>query len=243
VLVVLGCLLAPVDVGVGRAQGNSSPQSPQAATRKPGVDRTTPALQQMTERQRAIAHALRGYSPSKTRLLDDQASVDISDEEYFGDPNKRPQSLADFLHQQKCSTDSTFLGTVSAAQSFPTEDGTFLFTEYQVQVTEPIRIPPAASDLNVITMIRSGGQMLVEGVSVAATVASTPHLEVGRTYLFFASYNPNLDVFETHGARSTLLVTDTLLQSLRSLTLGDADLKKGAAKVKTLDILRAVVCR
>jgi hypothetical protein len=210
---------------------------------KPGIDRTTPALQRMTSRQRAIAHEFRGLSSNKKRLLDDLVSISVASDESFGAAGTPTPSLAEFLTSQMCATDTTMVGTVTSAQSFPTEDGTFLFTEHQFLVADQFRVSPAARFVSgAITLVRPGGDMLVEGVHVRAHTLSSPPLVVGQKYLLFASYRPSLGVFGASGGNSAFLITGDALRTSR-LRLSDADLTGGVNMATVLRVLRSVTCR
>src|SRR5262245_59170753 len=201
--------------------GTASQQSV-TPPRKPGINRTTPALERMTPSQREIARTYRGLSITHDRVLDDQVSVSISSEEDFFIPPGRSPSLSEFLRERKCGTDATVMGTVTSARSYPTEDGEFLFTEYSVDVLESVQIPGLAnSNRGDITVVRIGGALIVDGVRVSATIDSVPLLAVGKTYILFGKYNHKLRLFRVDQSNSAFIVTDTTIQSLRPLGLTD----------------------
>lgn len=106
-------------MGVGPTLGQES-QNP------PPRDRTSEFLQKMNERQRMHAHLFQ--DPDYTRrLLDTLQSINETSM-YFLTPEEIDQK--EQFRQLFCSSDAVFGGVVKTSESFPTETGTFLFTEY-----------------------------------------------------------------------------------------------------------------
>ncbi|HEX5216325.1 MAG TPA: hypothetical protein VFV98_12745 [Vicinamibacterales bacterium] len=146
------------------------------------VDRTTAIQARMTPAQRANgrAHAKSLTLFRMTRLLDQLTSAGMH---YDSVIEEATASAATLLGQAACRSSIAVRGRVLSEQSFPIEDGTFLFTDYDVAVLAVYRAPSALSSVAKITVTQPGGAMIIEGVTVRASINVYPPLSVGAEYV------------------------------------------------------------
>jgi hypothetical protein len=213
------------------AQGTGSP------------DRTQQALQRLTapQRERARIHATQFKSTS--RLLDEKLSVRITQD--YTDVADKP--LADVLKDMVCRSDGVFVGSVNAVEVNPTEDGTFLFSDYMTTIIDVVRTTVAAG-LQIgqtVVVSRPGGETTIDGVRVAATINTFPPLVVGSSYLFFVRRNAQAEALLTLSRRD---VFEALATNLRPIGGGipatDTSVgSSGLTRSATRDMLGRFVCR
>jgi hypothetical protein len=197
----------------------------------------------MTAAQRvhgSLFHEVKG----STRLLDEKVSV-ID----FVDRLEQPsRPLAHIVSDLACASDATFSGIVRTAASYPTLDGTFLFSEYGVKVTQIFRKSEAVQfreELTkdpLITVIRPGGEMSVEGVRVNATSKDFPALVIGNEYVFFVAYVAETGSFRTADFRGTFTLSNSQARNLKSIQADEADLSIGVSRGLFIGLLRNLSC-
>lgn len=227
-----------VGVAISLAAGRSAPpaQSAQTPPRVAGqpekaVDRTTPAVAKMsaTERRHAKLHS--GKGPRNGKILDQRLTVTT-----FSQPSGTPTLIKarDMFQGRACTSNAVVMGVVTGAESFPTEDGSLLFTDYVITVTDVLR----ASQKNVrisngqtITVTRIGGSMDVEGVLVRANVAGYEPLTVQESYLFFLQDVPGGDTFHAATPDSVWGISEARVRSRVGTQALDADLIKAGVEV------------
>jgi hypothetical protein len=164
-------------------------------------DRTTPVLKAMTARQRAHARHFTKSQLGSSRMLDELQSVDVHEDGWVAPTQPTLDVLADLA----CASDAVLSGHVRSVQSFPTEDGRFLFSEYAVEALRVFRsMSRAGTPGTVLTVIRLGGEMTIDGRPVTATISSFPALSTNRRYLLFLKYHSDTDTFETASPAGTL---------------------------------------
>ena len=89
------------------------------------------------------------------------------------------------LEEFACKSRAIVVGRAVAGQSSTTADGSVIFTNYQFDVEETIRIPARPRARMEITRI--GGSVTTETGSRTFRSQALPPLELGRTYLLFLS--------------------------------------------------------
>lgn len=139
------------------------------------------------------------------RLLDTGRSASIEVMPFL---THETTSFAQWLETLKCQADAVFSATVASSESFPTQSGTFFFTEYGLQLQEVLSFPvgtPLRSGQSV-TLVRLGGKMVIDGETIIAGHSSAPPLQSDSQYLIFARL-----LKETGGfaARSIFVLSDT----------------------------------
>jgi len=156
------------------------------------ADRTTSRLNAMTPAQRYHSTLFRQYR-FQSKLLDSLSSVNI-----ISEPGSGSANLIDYLRERICSSDATVDGTILSGESNPVEGGSFLFTDYQVRITQ-VRRQLRGRILHVgetVTVGAPGGDVLIEGQHVRATSSLDPLLERGGLYVLFVRYHAGYRVFD-----------------------------------------------
>jgi len=195
---VLGCALAVSVALLGSAsQGNGAVQTPPKSPPVVPTDRTTPLLAQMTKVQRARAKLYAEFK-GRDRLLDKNFSTDRF-VDFISFPRTRTVEAA--LTDLACTSTHVLLAQVQSVESHPTEDGTFIFSDYDVRVIEAFRgeARPGAGARGVATFTRPGGSIIVDAlpVPVEAMVSTFPSLTNGDTYLLFGTYVAEAEAVRT----------------------------------------------
>ena len=235
-LVVLAVCIPGSPLSI-RAATSLALQAGAAGSQKqsPAVDRTTPIIQKMTPAQRHHSQLFEEFSTGE-RLLDELTNLNRFRDRVASE--SRPMS--EIARELRCAADDVFIGTVEGSQSLPIADGTFLFTEYTVRITEDVANPTGPlRPGRLITVLRPGGSTQVGEHTVTAYLSDVPKLIVGASYLFFEKR-----VAATGGYRSarhdgTFSVTDETVKSLGRLPALEGDLAKGARKDLFLNAVRA----
>ena len=217
------------------------------------VDRTTTFQARMTPAQREHgrehakndiigARELAQHGLTPHRILDEGTSIDLAID-LIG--VEATMTVRQMLTATACGNAIVFEGRVLTKESFPTEDGTFLFTDYEVEAIEIFRGLAGLSARSRVTVTRLGGSVAFDGGSVNATISTAPTIETNRTYLFFGrslaatgavSVNESNDVLPLEKSRFTAAhfppATD-----LRDLS------RRGFAADSTRRTLRQLTCR
>jgi hypothetical protein len=184
------------------------------------ADRTTPFLQRMTPTQRIRSRTFAQFD-SGSRLLDEGVSVAESELPY-GEPD--PPSELEVLARVACDSAALFAGVVRSAVTNPTENGTWLFTDYEVLVEEVLRARPSIGvrEGDTVVLSRVGGVLTVDGEEISATSSGYPLLQLRHRYLFAADYLSDAGSFRTSTMRRdyTFEIVDRQLTSLSPLISG-----------------------
>lgn len=194
-------------------------------------DKTAPIWRRMTPAQKEHARVFAEFQ-GQARIIDNGVSVHRFTTDVLPSNPLPAKTLYDAVKDLKCSVDAVFEGRVVSGESFPTEDGTFLFTDYRVTIDRVFRSPsgPSGSHLEPnqdVVVARPGGALIVDGKSIEATVDAFPALETGRTYLLFVKYLPAYRSFQTANSKGALAVEDAHLRALRPLQPWDRETTKG----------------
>jgi hypothetical protein len=126
-------------------------------------------------------------------------------------------SFDELVRASVCASDAVVQGVVVGGESFPLEDGTFLFTDYHVRVSNSLRTRPGVEVQagEIVIVSRRGGSILVEGELIFASSMAVPPLSRSPHVLFLtqigagpdkAFLSSGLPVFELGaGDRATAL--------------------------------------
>jgi hypothetical protein len=235
--VILAVLALCMSV-LGATTRSTVATSAQEMKRPKPVDRTTGIVNRMTPTQRSHARLHQSRIPPhapRTRLLDEQISMETIDEA-VGPPN-RP-SAKSVITTMACAADAVFAGKVVGAVVLPTEDGTLLFTDHSVLVSELLRArvqrPIGLSETLVIT--RKGGTLTVEGVPVSYKLTSYPPLQVNRDYLFFVKHLRGTDTFDAEESRGVFALVGDTARALGTIWARDAEFHSAGVGA---DVLRS----
>lgn len=166
-------------------RGQSQRQSQEDLKKK---DDATPIKEGvLTERQKQ--HGKLFERPGGTNLRKTGKSLNIIATVPFMEPDseKTPASTEELLLHLTCNADAIVIGTATGKSSQLTEDGSFVFTDYDVQVEEVVRDSASGGvkggDSIVIT--RPGGAVEFSGKTIRVKDKSFKPLEVGGRFLLF----------------------------------------------------------
>ena len=104
----------------------------------------------------------------------------------------KPESGGGSLDELAATADAIVIGSVTDKTSQLTENGTFIFTDYQLRVEQVLKANPeaGANPHGDITVTRPGGKVLLEGRVLEARDRSFNPLAAGERYLLFLKYIP-----------------------------------------------------
>lgn len=196
---------------------------------------------------------LHGKHPGWPRVLDGELSVATSAKDgHFSMPDgndvpKTPEPSAQrVLEDLTCESDAVFVATVSSSVSNPIDDGTYLFTDYNVLVTEPIRFTKGNIGRNsTVVITRSGGRIVLpNGRTVETVDPSFPLLQVNKRYLLFTKFVPSTKAYRSAIETGTFAVDGRYSTPLVPLAAAADDLSSAGYPLETLiPLLRHASCR
>jgi|GEM_PF-2663770 len=155
------------------------------------------------KRKEASRSVFKGLRNSHSQKLDDVAAVakgDVRIEREIGLPMLTPHSTFDlmtFLGKRACDADAIVIGRVTKGVSHLTEDGTFIYTTYDVRIDHVLKDNAAQSltGRQEISVFRTGGTIELRGKRVVAEDKSAKSLESSERYLLFLSYLPERSAY------------------------------------------------
>lgn len=195
-LTLMGLLAVGLATGrVATGRRISAAQQEEVKTQGNRQEEPTPIQEGvMTEKQKKRSKLFKGYADvtkgKKLRdLVTEQGDVTIG--------KMMPQrirsssfSLDKYLQTLACKADVVVIGTIKNKSSQIIEEGTFVFTDYEVTVEEALKnrnggsIQPDA----LINVTRIGGAVKLNGHTVRAIDQEQPPLATGERYLLFLTY-------------------------------------------------------
>lgn len=107
-------------------------------------------------------------------------------------------NLHDFFLNLTCQADAVIIGTVKSKTSQIIEEGTFVFTDYELIVTDVLKNNVAAPiELNgSITYTSPGGAVELNGHVIRAVQRGRRPLQVGEDYLLYLKFIPETGAFK-----------------------------------------------
>jgi len=117
------------------------------------------------------------------------------------------------LQSAVCNADAVVVGTLNKKSSQLTEDGNFIFTDYEMTVEEIIKNNPSAAIQvnNNITITRDGGAVQINGRVFRAKREDFKPTPVGNRYLFFLKFIPDTGSYLAYGNGSFQLDENKIL--------------------------------
>lgn len=185
-LVLAVTVITAMSTRQGRTQHGIAPSKQEEATPiQEGV---------MTEKQRKHSKIFKGFREvtggKKLRdLVTERGDVEVIVP--VGDvQTPRSVNLSKYLQNISCEADLVVIGTVKNKASQLIEEGTFVFTDYEVTATEILKNNPVVpiEPNNSITLTRSGGAVRLNNHIVRAIDYRNEPLEVGNRYLLFLRF-------------------------------------------------------
>jgi hypothetical protein len=197
-LTLLGLLLSGLGAARVVRESRAANSAKQVVQRQENRQDDPTPIQEgvMTEKQKKNGKLFKGYQDitkgKKLRdLVAEQGDVSVG--------KMLPQrirsnsfSLDKYLQTLTCKANIVVTGTVKSKSSQLIEEGTFLFTDYEITVEESLKnsgngsVQPNAS----INVIRVGGAVKLNAIDY-----EQPPLQVGGHYLLFLTYVPETDSY------------------------------------------------
>lgn len=205
VKILIAALAVVAVVGLVTAQMTKQTEKrlvPQAQRQQQMKDDATPIQEGVaTDKQKKHAKLFKGYSDvthgKRIRdLVTEKGDVDVTRE--VGDMLVPASfTLNAYLENLTCKADAVVVGVVKSKSSQVTEDGTFIFTDYELTADEVIKnnaAVPLQPNSN-ITVTRSGGAVKINGHTARATDFSQRPLKVGERYVLFLRFVPDTGAY------------------------------------------------
>lgn len=197
-LLLLVLIIIPIAATVSALRGQSQNH---VAPNNKKEDATPIQEGVMTEKQRRHSKIFKGYQ-SITRgkklrdLVSEQGDIEIIYN--IGElPVNPPLSREQLLRILTCESDVVVSGVVRAKVSQLLEEGTFVFTDYQLTVEDVLKSSTASSIERggEITIARSGGTVNLKGHRVRAIDNRQELLRVGEKYLVYLKLIPETGAY------------------------------------------------
>ncbi|HEY0322145.1 MAG TPA: hypothetical protein VGC66_14385 [Pyrinomonadaceae bacterium] len=133
-------------------------------------------------------------------------------------PGGRPSSSEAFLKNLASSADAVVIVTVTNKSSQLTENGSFVFTDYDVAVEEVLKDNGSNNiqSQSSIVVTRPGGRILLEGRVVTARDRVFKPLAIGGRYLLFLKYIPTTGAYHAVNNKGSFELVDN--KSVKLLT-------------------------
>jgi hypothetical protein len=152
--------------------------------------------QQKKERSQAVYRGLLNPHSDKIPEIAATAKEDVRMYRDIGllslDPFAKPFNLQSFLRSAACDADAIVLGRVKEQTSRLTEDESFIYTinELDVQTILKNNSAQPIKPGEVISAVRTGGAIELNGRKIVAVFAGSKPLEPEQTYLLFLTFVP-----------------------------------------------------
>ncbi|HEX8000511.1 MAG TPA: hypothetical protein VF528_19165 [Pyrinomonadaceae bacterium] len=156
----------------------------------------------MTEKQKKHSKIFRGFeSYTQGKKLRDLTSEtwDV----YLVVPvgnviTPRSFNLTEFLRNMSCEADAVVIGKVQGKVSQIIEEGTFIFTDYELTVSEILKDDDAAPiEVNAnITYTSPGGAIELNGRTIRAVDQRREPLQIGERYLLYLKRIPEMSTYK-----------------------------------------------
>lgn len=149
----------------------------------------------MTEKQKQHSKLFKGYGDvAKGRKLRDLVAEkgDVNAGRFVPEQIVPSLTLDEYLSSLGCRADAIVIATVRNQASQVIDEGTFIFTDYQLGIDEIVKnnalsaIDPSAE----LTVTRSGGAVRLNGHVVQTIDYAQQPLDTGGQYLLFLRYLP-----------------------------------------------------
>ena len=142
---------------------------------------------------------------------------DITKEITFGNifSSGEPNSLPPFLNAITCDADAIVIGTPKSESSQFTENGSFIFTDYEVTVEQVLKdnaTAPIQVGSNLI-VTRPGGAIKLNGRNIRALIEDFKLFKTGERYVLFLRFIPTTSAYRAFGSGSFQLCNNKVITS------------------------------
>ena len=145
-----------------------------------------------------------------------------------GEPGARTVDANKFLRGMTCDADAVVTGTVKNKLSQISEDEDFVFSDYEMRVTEVLKDNAAdhiEANTNII-ITRPGGVVRLNGRTVEATDDSFEPFIVEGHYLLFLRFIPVTGAYKSAGSKSSFQLRGKAVSKLtKEASPLDTDIK------------------
>jgi hypothetical protein len=175
----------------------------------------------MTERQKQ--HSKLYERSGRRNLRNSHRSLDVVVPPPFiaPDSEKMASAIEELLRQETCDADTVIIGSVSGKTSQFTEDGSFVFTDYDIQIEEVVKnsssAPLQLSSSIIVT--RPGGAVSFNGNVIRVIDKSFQPLEVGGKYLLFLQQIPSSGAYQAINSESSFQLDQNRVRRLSTRQL------------------------
>jgi hypothetical protein len=239
---IVGIVLLIVGVSAGSRiqQKNSKETEAQRELRlfeKEVVDATPTQLGVLTVRQQSHSKLYSVYKERIRRKISDFIAhpegkvLGVGLGVGLGPRLKESQTPEEYFGKLANASDAIIRGRVVAKASQITEDDTFIFTDYDVEVTEVFgnnKTSPLATGRNIV-VTRPGGKIVVDGIIVEVTDDHFLPLPVdGNEVVLFLHYIPETGAYQATRDTGSFQLDGEILRPLTALrfppgVLGDSN--------------------
>jgi hypothetical protein len=192
-LLVIALVMIPTCIGIRIASSSKTPKR---------IVQTEQKRQQNKEQSRAVYRGLLNPHSDKIPDIAAAAKEDLRIERDIGLPVFTPNSKAafnlnTFLSNRACDADAIVVGTVKGQTSSLTEDESFIYTVNELKVETVLKnnSTQAIKPGEVISAIRSGGTIQLNGRKIVAEFKGNKTLEPGQNYLLFLTFIPEKGLY------------------------------------------------
>lgn len=232
---LLGGLVFIALLGFGATRIPVHPQDKNTKDIKEKTGEPTSIIEgKLTEKQRKHSRIYKGYKQSQwrrkitNRLIDTTDDVEIIEE--VGElPRLSSLNLQRVLQRLTCAADIIVTGDIQNKSSHINEDGTFVFTDYELSIEEIYKNNASAIQQGGnITITRTGGAVKLNGRTVRALDFRSEPLQVNKQYILYLKYLPETDsyspIYEDMYDDTFQLNKDTVVQvSRKPYPIGEDD--------------------
>jgi len=181
---------------IGLAAMRGQNQRPAAPSKK---EDATP-VREITEKQRQHSKLYDKNLRSRKRLSDSPRDIELKITTPWVEAADEcsSNSTEAFLQTATCDAQAIVIGLVKNKTSMLTEDGRFVFTDYEVQIDELIKDNPGApiQPGSVLIVTRPGGAVALDGKTFRVTDESFKPMELNGRYLLLLRFIPTTGAYQ-----------------------------------------------
>lgn len=187
---ILGCILLVVFCFIGLVVSQIVLNNDKTQAQE--TEEATPIREgEVTDRQREHGKLFKGYGIGKKikDLIKGKEEISlVKGPPLVGEEfNVNVPNLATFLQEATCRSDAVVVGVVNGKESQLTDDGEFVFTDYEVVIETVLKqgVDKSVGAGGSLYVTKPGGKLLFNGRTVIALDKASVPLIKNRKYLFF----------------------------------------------------------
>lgn len=238
-------LLVVAGVGASKRQKRNAQEEKDRAElaqyKEELADATQVQIGVLTERQR-LHSRLYEYRATTNKTIKDLVAhaggrilvIDVSGQ---GEALTESQTPESYFGQLVRTSDAVIRASAKTKISQITEDGAFVFTDYDVVLTEVLKDNPDKPLGTVgatITVTRPGGKVVVDGIVVKASDRGFEPLPLNRPLLLFLRYIPETEAYRATRDVGTFEVDGSSIRPLTKAPFPPGVLRDGVSSLQTI---------